>query len=194
MELSPNQYLRELLENAFEALNRREDWGDEFPQVQIHPEWNEFDRSGVCQFVMCDNGVGFPNASALVSQCKTMMSTGNSDTVSLRDGNFGMGGRISTLYWNSYGVIYASWHKGEGWMIELTDELIKFCVQKGSIAIDGVSLTIASVNGNQISVALVPHTLENTTLGSLKQGGTVNIETDVVGRYLYAFTEDHATV
>ncbi len=84
--------------------------------------------------------------------------------------------------------------KGEGWMIELTDELIKFCVQKGSIAIDGVSLTIASVNGNQISVALVPHTLENTTLGSLKQGGTVNIETDVVGRYLYAFTEDHATV
>lgn len=78
--------------------------------------------------------------------------------------------------------------------IKLPQELIKFCVQKGSIALDGVSLTIASVQGNQIEVALVPHTLEHTTLGSLKNGDPVNIETDVVGRYVFAFTKDHAAV
>lgn len=77
--------------------------------------------------------------------------------------------------------------------LEVPDDLIKFCVQKGSIAINGVSLTIASVSGNTITVALVPHTLEQTNLRSLTKGDLVNIETDIVGRYLYAFLHEEVT-
>lgn len=74
--------------------------------------------------------------------------------------------------------------------IRVPKELNKFFVQKGSIAINGVSLTLASVEGEKIAVALVPHTRDNTTLGSLKEGDKVNIETDIIGRYVYAFSHE----
>lgn len=60
--------------------------------------------------------------------------------------------------------------------------LMKAVIEKGSIAIDGVSLTIASVKGNDIEIALVPHTLAITTLKHLKKGDRVNIETDILMR------------
>jgi len=68
--------------------------------------------------------------------------------------------------------------------VTVPSDLSPLIVEKGSIAIDGVSLTVAKKDGVQVSVALIPHTLENTTLGSLKDGDTVNIETDILGRYL----------
>jgi riboflavin synthase len=68
-------------------------------------------------------------------------------------------------------------------LVQIPKELNKFCVQKGSIALDGVSLTIASINNNLIGVALIPHTLKNTTLGIKKEGDKINIETDILGRY-----------
>jgi riboflavin synthase len=78
--------------------------------------------------------------------------------------------------------------------IRVPKELIKFFVQKGSIALDGVSLTIAAITETQITVALVPLTIENTTLGFCKEGDAINIETDIVGRYLYAFTHEEAAL
>ena len=57
-------------------------------------------------------------------------------------------------------------------------------VVKGSIAVDGVSLTLVTVDHDSFSVALIPHTLDVTTLGSRKVGDSVNIETDIVGKYL----------
>jgi len=57
-------------------------------------------------------------------------------------------------------------------------------VEKGSVAVDGVSLTVAAVKENTFTIALIPFTLKHTTLGSLKKGGRVNIEVDVVARYL----------
>ncbi len=61
--------------------------------------------------------------------------------------------------------------------------LVASIIPKGSIAIDGVSLTVASIEGDCITMALIPHTIENTTLGNLKKGDRVNIETDVLMRY-----------
>jgi riboflavin synthase len=55
---------------------------------------------------------------------------------------------------------------------------------KGSIAVDGVSLTLVDVQPNRFSVALIPHTLAATTLGGLKPGDTVNLETDVLAKYV----------
>jgi riboflavin synthase len=67
-------------------------------------------------------------------------------------------------------------------VIRMPKELIKFCVRKGSIAIEGVSLTIASIERDELSVALIPHTRENTTFGILKAGDSVNIERDITTR------------
>ena len=63
----------------------------------------------------------------------------------------------------------------------------KYIVHKGSIAVNGVSLTVAGIEDNIFSVAIIPHTLENTTLKDLKYGDIVNIETDILGRYVEKF-------
>ncbi|MDR3182005.1 MAG: riboflavin synthase [Planctomycetaceae bacterium] len=63
-------------------------------------------------------------------------------------------------------------------------ELSKFLASKGSIAVDGVSLTLVQCDADRFSVALIPFTLKVTTLGNLKIGGKVNIETDVLAKYV----------
>lgn len=67
-------------------------------------------------------------------------------------------------------------------LLSMPEEIIVFVVPKGSICVDGVSLTVAAVEGNSCTIALIPHTLEHTTLGDLQQGDRVNIETDILGR------------
>jgi len=67
--------------------------------------------------------------------------------------------------------------------IELTNDLTKYVVKKGSIAIDGISLTLVDVIKNKISVCIIPHTMETTNLDSKKIGDKVNIETDILGKY-----------
>ena len=70
--------------------------------------------------------------------------------------------------------------------IELTNDLTKYVVKKGSIAIDGISLTLVDVIKNKISVCIIPHTIETTNLNSKKIGNKVNIETDILGKYATA--------
>jgi riboflavin synthase len=65
---------------------------------------------------------------------------------------------------------------------EASPELMPYIIPKGSVAVDGVSLTIADVSGDTFSVALIPTTLDATTLGGLRVGGHVNIETDILAR------------
>jgi riboflavin synthase len=68
--------------------------------------------------------------------------------------------------------------------IELPDELLPYVVERGSIAIEGVSLTIADLTDNGLEVSLIPETLERTTLGALEPGDRVNVECDVLARYV----------
>jgi riboflavin synthase len=63
-------------------------------------------------------------------------------------------------------------------------ELLRYVVEKGSIAVQGTSLTVAAVDGAGFEVALIPHTLEATTLGALEPGDRVNVETDVLAKYV----------
>ena len=70
---------------------------------------------------------------------------------------------------------------------EVPKELNKYIVYKGSISVNGVSLTVAKSEGNIFSVAIIPHTLENTNLKDLRTGDFVNIETDILGRYIEKF-------
>jgi riboflavin synthase len=67
-------------------------------------------------------------------------------------------------------------------------ELLRYVAEKGSIAVDGVSLTVAAVDDLGFAVALVPHTLEATTLGALAPGDDVNLETDVLAKYVERLT------
>jgi riboflavin synthase len=68
--------------------------------------------------------------------------------------------------------------------IQVPAELEKYLVFKGSIAIEGISLTVARLDGLRCSVAIIPHTIEMTNLGTLKPGDPINIETDIVAKYL----------
>ena len=68
--------------------------------------------------------------------------------------------------------------------VEINDEYLKYCIYKGSIALDGISLTVASINDNKITVAVIPHTLENTTLKYKEVGDYLNLETDVFAKYV----------
>jgi riboflavin synthase len=68
--------------------------------------------------------------------------------------------------------------------IELPDELLPYVVERGSIAIEGVSLTIADLTDSGLEVSLIPETLERTTLGSVEPGDRVNVECDVLARYV----------
>jgi len=68
--------------------------------------------------------------------------------------------------------------------LDLPRGLERLCVEKGSIAVDGVSLTVASVEGARIAIALVPHTLAATTLGRLEAGDGVNVEADALAKHV----------
>ena len=67
-------------------------------------------------------------------------------------------------------------------------EVLRYCVEKGSITVDGVSLTVAALDDAGFAVALVPHTLAATTLGAAKPGDAVNLEVDVLAKYVERLT------
>ena len=66
--------------------------------------------------------------------------------------------------------------------VEAPKDILRYCVEKGSITVDGVSLTLAELTAETFTVALVPHTLEVTTLGGLKPGDAVNLEVDIIAK------------
>jgi len=75
------------------------------------------------------------------------------------------------------------------WMlIDIPEDMEKYVVFKGSIAIEGISLTVAKLEGLRLTIAIIPHTIKMTNLKSLKPGDPVNIETDIVAKYLEKWT------
>ena len=74
----------------------------------------------------------------------------------------------------------------ENWWlrVRVPDELDPFLVYKGSIAIDGISLTIAALEGNVLAVTIIPHTFRNTTLGHYRPGARVNVECDILAKHV----------
>jgi riboflavin synthase len=73
--------------------------------------------------------------------------------------------------------------------VDVPDDLRRYLVEKGSVTIDGVSLTVAALTGTGFTVALIPHTLEITTLGLRTPGDTVNLEMDVLAKYVERLLE-----
>lgn len=73
--------------------------------------------------------------------------------------------------------------------LKLPQNLLKYVIYKGSIAINGISLTVANIENDIISLEIIPHTMQETNLGELKTGDIVNIETDVVAKYIEKFSQ-----
>jgi riboflavin synthase len=68
--------------------------------------------------------------------------------------------------------------------LDAPSEVLRYCVEKGSVAVDGVALTVAGLDEGGFAVALIPHTLAETTLGELAPGRSVNLEADVLAKYV----------
>ncbi len=79
-------------------------------------------------------------------------------------------------------VSFENQSSGKLLRVELLDALLPYVIPQGSIALEGVSLTIARIEGNHIGIALIPHTLASTTLGDARVGDTLNVETDLLGK------------
>jgi riboflavin synthase len=79
---------------------------------------------------------------------------------------------------------------GGAWMtVRAPGDLRRYLVEKGSVCVDGISLTVAAREGTAFSVALIPHTMDVTTLGSARVGDPVNLEVDVIAKYVEALLE-----
>ncbi len=100
-----------------------------------------------------------------------------------------LGGHIVNGHVDGVGKVVSKTKQGESVEIRFSvpKELSKYIVQKGSVAIDGVSLTVNSVRGNEFSVNIIPYTQNATTFGGLRKGSSVNIECDIIGKYVEKF-------
>jgi riboflavin synthase len=97
-----------------------------------------------------------------------------------------LGGHIVTGHVDGLGEIKRILRIGEyiDITISIPDTLSKYIIEKGSVAVDGISLTVNSCKVGEFSVTLIPHTILNTTLGIAKPGYKVNIENDIIGKYI----------
>jgi riboflavin synthase len=97
-----------------------------------------------------------------------------------------LGGHIVTGHVDGVGSLVVRRAVGDAvaMTFELPAELARFVAEKGSITVDGVSLTVNGVAGTRFDVTLIPRTLRDTTLGALEVGGKVNLEVDVLARYV----------
>ena len=95
-----------------------------------------------------------------------------------------LGGHVVQGHVDAVGRVRSLAAEGEShrvW-IDAPETVVRYCIEKGSIAVDGVSLTVAAFDDEGFEVALIPHTLEVTTLGRLEPGAEVNLEADVLGK------------
>jgi riboflavin synthase alpha subunit len=97
-----------------------------------------------------------------------------------------LGGHFVAAHVDATGTVLSSGARPDGWWlrVEAPPALLPEIAPKGSIAVDGVSLTVVEAEGAAFSVALVPHTLQQTTLGLLRAGDPVNLETDLLAKYV----------
>lgn len=97
-----------------------------------------------------------------------------------------LGGHLVSGHVDGVGNLIRIEQDGASWryVFNMPEAIAHYVAHKGSITINGVSLTVNSVTDNQFNVNLVPHTLQETNLGDLQQGNRVNLEVDVIARYL----------
>ncbi len=146
--------------------------------------------AGVCLTVVENDGVTLAFDVVPETLGRTSLGTLEADTAvnveaALRAGE-PLGGHLVQGHVDGVGTVRSiePAEAGRRVWFDIPGGLLRYCAEKGSIAVDGASLTIAAVDGTGIEVALVPHTLAATTLGALRSGDPVNLEVDVLAKYV----------
>jgi len=148
--------------------------------------------AGVCLTVVENSGgrLAFDVVPETLARAKPFVDRVNVESA-LRAGD-PLGGHQVQGHVDGVGKIVSVDPEREGVRVRIKPpaELLRFCVDKGSITVDGVSLTIARVDESGFEVALIPHTLAETTLSHLAAGDSVNLETDVLAKYVEKLLPD----
>ena len=97
-----------------------------------------------------------------------------------------IGGHLVSGHVDGVGRVREKREEGNGWRLffDAPETVLRYVIKKGSIAIDGISLTVADVDRAGFSVAMIPHTARLTTLGFKKAGDSINLESDIIGKYV----------
>ena len=146
--------------------------------------------NGICLTVTDITSDGFcADVMAETVRRTSLAQLGNGDMVNLEramalNGRFG--GHIVSGHIDGTGTItkYAKEENAIWVTVKTTEKILNLIVEKGSICIDGISLTVAAVNESDFQVSIIPHTAQETTLTHKKAGSLVNLENDIVGKYV----------
>lgn len=151
--------------------------------------------NGICLTAVTFDGHGF--AADVMNETFEKSSLGNlkpKDPVNLEramkaGGRFG--GHIVAGHADGTGIVTSVKRDANAvWFtVKAPGEIMRYCIKKGSIAIDGISLTIAETGDTWFQVSVIPHTLKETVLGSKKPGDQVNLENDMIGKYVEKLLE-----
>jgi riboflavin synthase len=103
-----------------------------------------------------------------------------------------LGGHLVNGHVDGRAKVISNERKGESWVLvfEIGAELGRYLIEKGSVAVSGVSLTVNRCDNRSFEVNVIPHTARMTTIGSLRAGDAVNIEVDIIGKYVEKFVDE----
>lgn len=153
--------------------------------------------SGVCLTVVrMDGGTFEVDVSAETLRRSTLGDLCAGDPVnlerSLRLGDR-LGGHLVFGHVDGVGRVESITIEGGSWLFRFTapESVARYLVEKGSVAVDGISLTVFACQRGEFTVALIPHTASVTTLGTAKPGSAVNLEADMIGKYVESFARPH---
>ena len=146
--------------------------------------------SGVCLTMLEPDETGFSADLSAETLDKTSLGkrkTGDSVNLELAmRASDRLGGHMVSGHVDGLATLVSRFEDGrsERFVFETDHSLARFIASKGSVCLDGVSLTVNDVDDNRFGICIIPHTLEVTTLGSLAEGEVVNLEVDLIARYL----------
>ena len=146
--------------------------------------------NGVCLTVVEHSTAGFTaDVSGETLSCTTLGRLRTGDAVNLEKAltlSTPLGGHLVSGHVDGVGVVVNRREVARSvqFRIRAPEALAKYIAEKGSVCVDGVSLTVNAIHGAEFEVNIVPHTLAETTLGTIKEDSEVNLEVDVVARYL----------
>lgn len=156
--------------------------------------------SGACLTASHVGDTGFSvDVSTETLNCTTLGTIPVGSPVNLERAlklNARMGGHLVTGHVDGIGILRARQQDGNAIQltVEAPEEIIRYCVPKGSITVDGISLTINAVSERSFAVAIIPHTAKVTTMGLKQIGNTVNLESDLIGKYVERLLQGSAAL
>lgn len=151
--------------------------------------------NGICLTVTAfDSAVFHADVMPETIRRTSLMNLGKGSTVNLERAltlSTRLGGHIVSGHIDGTGKIVSFTEEGNAILMKISADsnIVGHIVEKGSVALDGISLTVASVDSGSFKVSLIPHTREVTNLGTKKPGDPINIENDIVGKYVERFMQ-----